>query len=209
MHLCEEYFKRHNIKTSCVLYPKHATCFYMNNDWKVLDIAWVYQPKRIGCYLIQHCTPQKGTPWDILPPTREGIINKKVTMWQDVASYNKKEFIKNGNSICLHADELDEYLLLWAEGLKKSQLPQSKKEIFMAGWQMFLVHLDLSILEAGLFNEIYPSIDFAKSLSHRHASCMEVLEKLSAQKPELYKIWVSQFLPRITEYSSWLTDLVT
>lgn len=207
MHLCQEYFKRHNIKVDPIPYPKHALCFYLENEWKLLDISWVHQVKRVGCYLVQHAASDKKG-WNILPATRAGIDHSSVLMWQDLTPARQKQAVVERTNMCLFSDQLDDYLALWAKSLKKDQVARTRKEIFMAGWQMFLVYLDLSILEAGFFNEIYPSIDASKGLTYRHANCLQMLEKLSIQKPDLYKIWVSDFLPKITEYSVWLADLV-
>lgn len=190
MYICEEYMKRHNVKIPVVKHAPFTSLVYKKNNcsWKILRIHWEDDTVRnaTGRYKINICQVVRN-------------------------GYFLNQFIEIENAfssdLSLAWDQYENFILTWASSLDL-HIPKSRKELFLAGWEMFICCLDEWISHQGLQDKIFSTIDLESSLDNRYLALQEELFWLSKTNPDIYKFWKSSMSDYIVPHSEWLSDII-
>jgi hypothetical protein len=179
--ICEEYARRHKISRSYVRYIRKGS-FYFRSTQRIWTFAigrfqGNHQPP---CFSVKHHDFGHNNCGSISTPTPPHILSLV---------------------------EFDEFVMEMSKRSSRRGLLRSKKEVFLAAWEIFLVYCDHFIAEKLDPTMLFETIDSGSTLSARYESLMSVVRHLEYCHEDLFHIW-NKVACHARNYLYWMNDLI-
>lgn len=177
MYLYEEYAKKNNFDCDFVRYSNQSIVFLREDS--------SYGVMTIS-KIYSDNSPNKYRISKSLPKSNEGflkVISSVDVEWDDYENYILNNYKSKKNAI-LHSDD-----------------------VFLIGWEIFVIISDKFFSNNISHNLIYPTIDFSISQSDRTKKINEFVEMLKLEFKPTYSSWL-KMQENIDNYSYWLAEII-
>lgn len=204
MLICEEYFKRHNIKERFIRYDDKGSLFLNMNrspNYIVVTIDWI-TPKLAASSAMASETNiaieriRRGGP---------GIFLLKFL----IPAQKESNYFSKLSSKFLELEEYERFICKWSREIDSDRVASTYDEILSQAWDMFLFcrhdwfsfNFDMKEIREITLSR---SIPFAQ----RSVNIDKSLAAIEKKSFFVYNIWLNQYEPLIKNYSFWLCNLI-
>ena len=185
MRIFEEYLKRNDIDVPIVHHCNIGTLILRgDNRWSLMNIKWQHHEYHPGQYEIT-----------IDSPIHDGHVSNV--------------FFTKNRPILKKWDEYEDFFLNWGKNHPTLKPVFEVKEVMLSAWEIFVFSFDSWFSKKPEFtNLLFESLDKDNPVDLRYKKQQELINLISVEYPNIFKIWRYEVLIRTQNYAFWLATLL-